>query len=341
MRLKSEQLSLALAKGLSSVYLVAGDEPLQQAEAADAIRAAAKKAGFTSREIYTVDTHFDWAELTEAAGSLAIFADKKIIDLRLPSGKPGVDGSKAIIAYCHQAPDDTLLLITAGKLETASLKSKWFQALDRVGVVVQVWPLTGRALLSWLHTRLQQRGLEAETEGLRILASRVEGNLLAAAQEIEKLYGLYGPVRLSNDAIESVVADSSRYDVFNLCDCVLAGNAARVVKVIQGLKTEGVLAPVVLWAVAREARLLGKIKNALSQGQPKEVVFKNHQVWEKRKMLVAGAVERLSAHQLDRIIAMNAKIDRQIKGHQRGDPWETLLTVCLAMAGSDVMAEIS
>ncbi|MGR9115485.1 MAG: DNA polymerase III subunit delta [Gammaproteobacteria bacterium] len=341
MRLKADQLEAALKKGLSPVYLIAGDEPLQQGEAADAIRAAAKQAGFSSREIFTVDAHFEWAELNAAADSLAIFADKKILDLRLPSGKPGAEGSKALQAYCERVPEDTLLLVTAGKLESASLKSKWFQALEREGVVVQVWPLAGQELIRWLQTRMQQRGMTADSDGLRILASRVEGNLLAAAQEIEKLYVLYGPSRLSHEAIESVVADSSRYDVFNLCDCVLAGKTGRVVKVLQGLKTEGVLAPVVLWAIAREARLLSRIKTALAQGQQKDLVYKKNQVWEKRKPLVNGAVSRLNLHRLNKIMLMNAQADRQIKGQEQGDPWETLLSVCLAMAGADVMAEAS
>jgi DNA polymerase-3 subunit delta len=244
-----------------------------------------------------------------------------------------------LLSYCERVPNDTLLLVTSGKLEPAALKSKWFQAVDREGVVIQVWPLAGQELMRWLQMRMQQKGLEAEPEGLRILASRVEGNLLAAAQEIEKLYVLYGQTKLSTEAIESVVADSSRYDVFDLCDCVLAGKVGRVMKMMQGLKTEGVLAPVVLWAIAREARLLGRIKTALQQGQPKDLVFKKNHVWEKRKTLVNGAVNRLSPHQLNRIMIMNAQADRQIKGQQQGDPWETLLTVCLLMAGADVMAE--
>lgn len=339
MRLKADQLDSALKKGVAPVYLITGDEPLQQGEAADAIRAAAKKLGFTSREVFTVEGHFEWSEINTAADSLAIFADKKIIDLRLPSGKPGGEGSKVLSAYCDRLPEDTLLLVTAGKLDTAALKSKWFQALDREGVVLQVWPLTGQELIRWLQKRMQQRSLEAKPEGLRILASRVEGNLLAAAQEIEKLYVLYGATSLSNDAIESVVTDSSRYDVFNLCDCVLAGKVGRVVKVLQGLKTEGVLVPIVLWALAREVRLLSKIKMAIQRGQSKELAIKNNRVWEKRKALVSSAINRLSLDQLDSIMILNAQADRQIKGRQEGDPWETLLHVCLAIAGADVMAE--
>ncbi|PKM11933.1 MAG: DNA polymerase III subunit delta [Gammaproteobacteria bacterium HGW-Gammaproteobacteria-3] len=338
MRLTVEQLGAALKKTLAPIYFITGDEPLQQGEAADAIRAVARNAGFNSRDIVTVDAQFEWAAINAAAESLSIFADKKIIDCRLPSGKPGTEGSKALLYFCRHIPDDTILLVTSGKLESASLKSKWFQALDRHGVVVQVWPLTGTALLRWLQMRLQLKGMTATPEGIKILAARLEGNLLAAAQEIEKLYILYGAGHLDEEAIASVVADSSRYDVFALADCLLVGNIGRTVKVLQGLKTEGVAAPVVLWAITREARLLTKIKSALQQGQTKAAAFQQHQVWEKRKALVNSAVDRLEMQQLDRVILMSALADRQIKGQRQGSPWETLQKICLIMAGADVMA---
>ncbi len=192
MRIRPEQLNAALQKGLAPVYFISGDEPLQLGEMADAVRKAARQAGFETREIFSADTGFEWNELAVSADSLSIFADKKIIDLRLPSGTPGTEGSKALITYCERLPEDTLLLITAGKLASASLKTRWFQALDKAGCVIQVWPLEGQDLIRWLQQRMQSRGLQAEAEGLRTLAARIEGNLLAAAQEIEKLYVLYG-----------------------------------------------------------------------------------------------------------------------------------------------------
>ncbi len=332
MRIRPEQLNAALQKGLAPVYLVSGDEPLQLGEMADAVRKAARQAGFETREVFSADTGFEWNELTVSADSLSIFADKKIIDLRLPSGTPGTEGSKALVAYCERLPEDTLLLITAGKLASASLKTRWFEALDKAGCVVQVWPLEGQDLIRWLQQRMQNRGLQAETEGLRTLAARVEGNLLAAAQEIEKLYVLYGAGNLSNQQILDVVADSSRFDVFKLMDSVLAASVNRVFRVLSGLQAEGIAAPVVLWALTREARLLSKIKLALSQGQNRELVFKNNQVWDKRKQLVSEAISRLNDSDLNRILVLSAKADRQIKGQQQGDPWETLLAVCLMFA---------
>jgi DNA polymerase-3 subunit delta len=332
MRLQPEQITQALQKGLAPVYFISGDEPLQLGEMADAVRATARKAGYDAREVLVADAGFSWNELMESSGSLSIFADKKIIDLRLPTGTPGADGAKALIAYCGRLPEDTLLLITAAKLAGSSLKTQWFQALDKVGCVIQVWPLDGADLMRWLQQRMQQRGLQAQTEGIKILASRIEGNLLAAAQEIEKLYVLYGAGHLSNQQILDVVADSSRFDVFKLMDSVLAAKVDRVCKILSGLRAEGVAAPVVLWALTREARLLIKIKLALAQGQNRAVVFKNNQIWDKRQQLVSDAVSRLDERDLNRILVLSAKADRQIKGRQQGEPWETLLAVCLMFA---------
>jgi DNA polymerase-3 subunit delta len=347
MRLQPEQIIPALQKNLAPVYFISGDEPLQLGEVADAIRAAARKAGYTCREVLVADAGFSWNELAETAGSLSIFADKKIIDLRLPSGSPGADGAKALTAYCERlAPkkspqsghepvgqaEDTLLLITAAKLAGSSLKTQWFQALDKAGCVIQVWPLDGAELVRWLQQRMQQRGLQATTEGIKILASKVEGNLLAAAQEIEKLYVLYGAVSLTNQQIIDVVADNSRFDVFKLTDSILAAKVDRVYRILSGLRAEGVAAPVVLWALTREARSLLKIKRALAQGQNKAAVFKNNQIWDKRQQLVSDALNRLDDHDLNSILVLGATADRQIKGQQQGDAWQTLLAVCLMFA---------
>jgi DNA polymerase-3 subunit delta len=336
MRIKPDQLNATLQKGLLPIYFISGDEPLQLGELADAIRKAAKQAGFENREILSAETGFEWRQLAFAADSMSIFADKKIIDLRLPSGTPGVEGAKALSNYCDRLPEDTLLLITAGKVAGSSLKSKWLEALDKKGVVIQVWPLEGQDLLRWLEQRMYQRGLSTDTEGLRILASRIEGNLLAAAQEIEKLYVLYGTGKLSSQQIFDVVADSSRYDVFKLMDCVLAAKVSRILKVLLGLRSEGIAPPIVLWALTRDARLLIKIKLALSQGQNKDLVFKNNQIWDKRKQLVSNALNRLSDHDLNEVLVLSAKADRQIKGQEQGDVWEILLAICLKFASIQI-----
>ena len=339
MRIKPEQLHAALQKGLLPVYFITGDEPLQLGELADAIRRVARKAGYDNREVLSVDNGFQWNQLAFEANSLSIFTDKKIIDLRLPSGAPGAEGANTLVNYCRRLPEDTILLITAGKVASSSIKSRWFEALDAAGIVIQVWPLEGQDLMRWIQQRLQHRGLSTSTEGVQILASRIEGNLLAAAQEIEKLFVLYGAGVLSTQQIFDAVADSSRYDVFKLVETILSDNVSRLLKILSGLRAEGTAAPIVLWALTREARVLVKIKQALVQGQNKDSVFKNHQIWDKRKELVNDALQRISDEDLNRILVLSAKADRQIKGQQQGDAWETLLAICLLFTSSrSVMA---
>ncbi len=329
MRLKPEHLATSLQKNLSAVYLFSGDEPLQIVELSDAVRHAAKQAGFSQREIFSTDTGFEWSEITTAASSLSIFGDKKVLDLRVPNTNFGNEGAKTLISYCERLPADTILLITTGKLNSASMKTRWFEAIDKVGITVQVKPPEGDELIQWLQNRLQQRGLHTDRDGLALLAARVEGNLLAAAQEVEKLYVLYGATSLSHTQIFDAVADSSRYDVFKLIDAILAANVNRIFKVLAGLQAEGIAAPVVLWALMREARTLCKIKLALANGQSKDSIFRANQIWDKRIALVDKALKRLSHDKLFDVLKLSAKADRQAKGQESGDAWETILAVCL------------
>ncbi|WFP50325.1 DNA polymerase III subunit delta [Methylomonas sp. EFPC3] len=333
MRLKVEQLAAALQKSVAPVYLVSGDEPLQLGEAADDIRQAARAAGYTTREVISVESGHEWPQLSLEADSLSIFSDKKLIDLRLPSAKPGTEGSKALIAYCQHLPDDTVLLVTAGKLESAAQKSQWFQALDVVGVIVQVWPLQGQEWLHWLQRRAERRGMRLENEALKSLAVRVEGNLLAAAQEIEKLYILHGAALVSKAMIEDDVADSARFDVFKLTDALLEGKLNRSLKILNGLRAEGTAASIVLWAICRETRMLLLVKAEFRRGVNPEAVFKKFQIWDKRKSLVQEASRRLRAEQLQGILRAGAEVDRCIKGQAVGNEWEGLFGLCLRFAG--------
>lgn len=337
MRLKPEQTAQHLrSQKLAPIYLVSGDEPQQIAEIADAIRKAAQEAGYLEREILSPDNGFSWNDLPAAAYATSLFADRKVIDLRLPSGSPGTEGAKILTAYCERLPEDTLLLITTGKLAVASLKTRWFQALERVGVFIQVWPLEGEDLQRWLQQRLQRRGISTDNEGLKLLAARIEGNLLAAAQEIEKLYILYGAGLLDSAKIVDAVADSSRYDIFKLTDSLLAGHPGRITKILTGLKDEDVAAPVVLWAITREARLLCKLKQEIAAGKNRDAAMQAQQIWDKRKTMVSHALDRLNEAALHRILVLSAKADREIKGQQPGDPWQSLLQICLrftAIAG--------
>jgi DNA polymerase-3 subunit delta len=338
MRLKPEQMAQHLRdRKLAPVYVIGGDEPQQIAEITDAIRKAAQEAGYLEREIFSQDSGFSWNDLPASAYATSLFADRKVIDLRLPSGSPGTEGAKVLTAYCERLPEDTLLLITTGKLTAASLKTRWFQALERVGVFIQVWPLEGEDLQRWLQQRLQRRGLGTDNEGLKLLTTRIEGNLLAAAQEIEKLYILYGEGFLNAAQIADAVADSSRYDVFKLADSLLTGQPGRITKILAGLKDEDVAAPVVLWAITREARLLCKLKQEIAAGKHRDAAMQGQQIWDKRKGLVGHALDRLNEAALHRILTLSAKADREIKGQQPGDPWQSLLQICLLFTAVEGM----
>lgn len=338
MQIKPQQLAGALQKALSPVYFISGDEPQQLGELADTIRKSAKNLGFTAREIFFADKLFDWKQLNVSADNFSIFADKKIIDLRLPSGTPGTDGGKALAAYCQRLPEDTLLLISAGKITKDAQKSSWFQALDKVGCVIQVWPLAGQDLLRWIQDRLQQRGITTVPSTVKILADRVEGNLLAAAQEIEKLYVLYGSGKLSTQQIIDVVADSSRYDVFKLTESILSQQADKVLKILPSLKAEGIASAIVLWALVREARILISYKAAQGQGE-KELIMKKNGIWGERKLLIDSSAKRLTHSELNEVLVLGATADRQIKGQQQGDAWETLLEASLLLASISVFAK--
>lgn len=336
MWLKADQLPSALKKQLAPVYFISGDEPLQLGEAADAIRLAAKQAGYENREVLTVDKHFTWTDFSQAADSLSIFSDKKIIDLRILSGKPGAEGSKALVNYCQRLPEDTLLLISCAKIDKSAKKSKWASTLEKTGVAIQFWPLEAADLIQWLQRRLQSKGLTAEKPGLQLIATRVEGNLLAAAQEVEKLFVLYGAGQLTQTQIESAVADSSRYDVFSLVDAALSGRIDRAGKILTALNHEGIAAPVVLWALARETRNLIHIQQQLADGQARNSVFMRHQVWDKRQKLVSFALSKLKRADLMQALLLAAKTDRQIKGEESGNSWDSLLQITCILAGKTI-----
>ncbi len=335
MQIKPQQLQGTLQKSLAPVFLISGDEPQQLSELSDFIRTTAKAQDYSSREVFFADKSFDWQQLTAAADNLSIFADKKIIDLKL-SAPPGQAGGKALVAFCQRLPEDTLLLITTGKITKEQQKSSWFQAIDKIGVIIQVWPLAGQELMRWMDGRMQKKGMVLEPKAVNLLADRVEGNLLAAAQEIEKLYVLYGAAKLSPLQVIDAVEDSSRYDVFKLMEAVLAGNANKLLKILASLQAEDIAPAIVLWALARETRILIAYKAAKTQSE-KDNILRNNAVWGERKQLLDTAAKRLSHAELNHTLVLSAKADRQIKGQQQGDAWETLLAACLSLASISVL----
>lgn len=336
MRVRPEQLGAHLQGRLAPVYVITGDEPLQQGEAADAIRAAAREAGYLSREIFEADARFDWNRLQEEASALSLFAEQKIIDLRLPSGKPGIPGSKALVAYCEQIPEDTLLLLTLPKLP---LSSKWIKALDKAGVLIQIWPVDENQLPRWVKQRMRMAGLQAEAGVAEMLAEQTEGNLLAARQEIEKLALLFDGQKITQAQAAAAISDSSRFSVYALVDAALAGKSKRCSRIIAGLAGEGLAAPVVLWALAKEIRSLNAMAQEVAAGVSIQQALGRARVWKNRIPLVSAGLKRLNQSQWAALLQDCQRADATIKGALPGDPWLLLEQITLGIAGIPVPAQ--
>lgn len=334
MRLRIDQLQGHLQKGLAPVYLVSGDEPLQLGEAADAVRAAARREGYGSREILEAHGRFDWNLLAQQSDELSLFAEKKIVDLRLPGGKPGREGAAALVGWCENLPADTLLLLTLPRLERSQQNSKWVKALEAAGVLIQVWPPDAARLPKWIEQRMRAAGLQPGPGVAAMLAEQTEGNLLAARQEIDKLLLLYGEGRIDQEQLSRAISDSARFDVFTLVDAALAGKADRLLRVLAGLRGEGVALPVVLWALAREIRSLAVMAAALERGVPMARVLAEARVWKNRQALVSQGLRRLAPARWRELLQQCQQADAMIKGARPGDPWLQLEQVVLAMAGT-------
>ncbi len=334
MRLRVDQLQGHLTKTLAPAYLITGDEPLQRGEAADALRRRARDSGYTDREVMDVGADFDWNRLYAASDTLSLFADRLIIDLRLAKGKVNAEGAKALLAYVERPPDHAMLLITAPKLEKGAQSSKWLKALERIGVVVQVWPLDPGRLPEWIAGRMRDRGLVPDREAVTGLVERVEGNLLAAAQEIDKLVLLNGPGPVDGQTLAEAVADSARFDVFKLADAALGGDVARTARILDALRGEGVEPPVVLWSLAKDIRAVAAMAYDLERGTPLQQVLSDHHVWRSRIPLMRPALKRHRLGVWRRLLADCANADRLIKGRAPGDPWEGLLAIATRMAGA-------
>lgn len=333
MQIRPDDLAAHLAKTLRPIYLISGDEPLQVIEAADAVRAAGRAQGFSTREVLEVDKEFDWGRLAAEAGSLSLFGDRRLLELRLASPRPGTEGAKALVEYAGQAPDDVLLLVLLPRLERDQNRSAWFKALEARGVVVQVWPVDAERLPAWVTRRMRQRGLVPAQGVAELLAERSEGNLLACVQEIEKILLLQGAGPVSAEQVASVVADSARFDVYGLTDTVLAGAAGRGLRMLHGLRAEGTAASLVLWAIAREARALAAISAGVDAGGRVEALLQAQRVWEKRRPLVQQALRRGSTALWHAALLRCEECDHAIKGQSAIDPWLLLEDVTLAMAG--------
>ena len=331
MALRAEQLQAQLAKSLAPLYVVHGDEPLLALEAADAVRAAARKAGYREREVFFAERGFDWSELLHAGASLSLFGDKKIVELRMPTGKPGPQGAEAIGAYCARAGADILTLVSLPRLDRAGQSSAWFSALSAAGVVVDVFPVERARLPAWIAERLARQGQRAPREVLEFLADRVEGNLLAAFQEVQKLALLAPEGELGLDDVREAVANVARYDAYDASAALLAGDIARYVRVIEGLRGEGEAPTFVLWAIAEDLRALARVQSGAAEGRPLEALLRENRVWGPRQALVKSAMRRLPVAAIERALAHAALIDRAIKGVARLEAWDEFLKLGLKL----------
>ena len=331
MQIKPDQLAGSLKRGLAPVYLVGGDEPLLLLECCDQIREAAKAAGFVERELLHADANFDWPELRQAAAP-SLFASRKIIDLRLRTGKPGQEGAQALTEWAASPDPDMLLLVSCEQWDKSSRNSKWAASLAKAGVRIDIWPVRAQELPRWLEQRMRQHGMQPEPEVLRILADRLEGNLLAARQEIDRLALLRGAGRVTVDDVMQVVADSSRFDSFTLAEHMLGGNLHEGLRVAAGLKRMDTPMPMLLGALLRELKVVETYGHAMRNGENESMVFRQLNVWQNRQNVVRAAGRRLHTEQICAAYKLLSLIDRQSKGQAAGDPWQSIDDLLLQLA---------
>ena len=332
MKIQANQLSSHLQKNLAQCYLVTGDEPLLVNEALDSIRNAARDRGFTSRDLHIATTGFDWGQLRDASANLSLFAERRILELRLPTGKPGRTGSQAIVDLLEKTDPDLMLIVSAPKLDRSGQSSKWVKALDAQGVSLQLWPVGMRELPGWIAARMRQAGLQPDRDAVELIADRVEGNLLAAGQEIEKLRLILGEGEVSAAAVSEAVANSSRYDVFKLVDAALAGDARRAVRVLDGLRGEGLEPVIVVWALTRELRTLATLGDAIEAGADLASGMQKAGVWRNRQALVRSCIGRHQPGDFRRLLQSAGRADQAAKGQLRADPWQLATDIVLGMA---------
>jgi DNA polymerase-3 subunit delta len=335
--LRHNQLAAHLERKLEPLYVIHGDEPLFAIEAGDAIRAAARRAGCEEREVLVADPSFRWDAFLAANANLGLFGARKMVDLRIPSGKPGAEGAKALEAYARSPNPDHLTLVTLPKLERTALQSAWFAALSAAGVVIAVYPLDRGELPAWIAARLKRGGQRAAPETLAFLADRCEGNLLAARQEIEKLALLLPEGELAHDAVLHAVADVARYDVFDLSEACLGGDAARALKIIAALEAEGEGLPLLLWQVGEDIHALAAVLEASAGGTPVGAAVRSVRVWGRRQAALERAARRVPPAAVAPLLRALAALDALAKGLGRGDAWDELRTLAMALAGRPVL----
>jgi DNA polymerase-3 subunit delta len=331
--LRHNQLAAHLERGLAPLYVVHGDEPLFAIEAGDAIRRAARRAGCDEREVFVAEPGFRWDAFVAANANLGLFGSRKMIDLRIPSGKPGAEGARALEAWAASPNPDHIALVTLPRLDRAAQQTAWFSALAAAGVAIAVYPLERDELPAWIAARLAAQQQRAAPPTLAFLADRCEGNLLAAKQEIEKLALLLPEGELEHDAVERAVADVARFDVFDLSAACLSGDAARALRIIATLEAEGEGLPLLLWQLGEDVHALAAVVEATAAGMPIGAAVRNARVWGKRQAALERAARRVKPAAIAPMVRALATLDALAKGIGRGNPWDEFRTLALTLAG--------
>lgn len=335
MQLRADQLEAHLQGGLRPLYVVHGDEPLLALEAADAVRTSARESGHTERTVLVVERGFDWSQLAMSAAGMSLFGDKKLLELRIPGGKPGTDGAAALEAHCRDLAPDVVTLVTLPRLDRQGQNSAWFARLSEAGVVINVYPVDRPRLPQWIAGRLARQKQRADAEALEFLAEAVEGNLLAAHQEIQKLGLLHPAGELSLDQVRDAVLDVARFNVYQLTEATFGGDAARLARVLDGLQGEGEPPLRVLWVMSDDVRAVFRLQAGREAGRSDQDTFREQRIWgEARQRLLAQCARRVPARVAREALRHAARIDRIAKGVARGDAWDELLQLGLRFAVS-------
>jgi DNA polymerase-3 subunit delta len=333
-KLQAGQLASHLENDLARCYLVSGDEHLLVDEALDAIREAARASGFGARERHVASAGFDWSELGTSGANLSLFAERRLVELWLPTGKPGRPGSQAIVEFIERLDDDVMFVVSTPKLDKSTQNAKWVKALQAAGAHVPVWPIGARELPGWIADRMRRAGLRPERSAVRMIADRVEGNLLAAKQEIEKLGLLLGEGDVDAADVRDTVANSSRYDVFKLADAALAGDARRALRILSGLRAEGVEPVIVIWSLTRELRTLATLAERIAANADLGAEFRRLRVWQSRQSLVRSALGRHDRDGLYGLLKAAGRADAAAKGQGPGDAWQLAADIVLGLAAT-------
>jgi DNA polymerase III subunit delta len=335
MRLRSDQLQSSLSRqGLVPLYLISGDEPLQVMEAVDRIRTYARGQGIDEHSVLRVEPGFDWQILSHEASNISLFGARRLIELRLGAQEPGAEGSNALTTYAERLHTGTILLISTGKLAKKTQQSTWFKAVEKAGVVIQVWPVEQEALPQWIMRRSEANGLNLTPDAAAFIAARVEGNLLAAGQEIDNLALLVdGKKRIDVEEISLAMVDNSRYDVFTWVDRAFAGELARSLQILHSLRHEGIEPAAISGVLTRELRSLCRMAKHLGAGKSIEITLAEFQVWDKRKPVLRKVLRRHSLNALWAMLLSAGRIDKIIKGAIPGNPWDELGWLCAQLTG--------